>query len=253
VQRPLITELPESVFVSDRNGPTPIYHDLAARLEAAIVAGELPPGSRLENEESLSERLGVSRPTLRRVTQELVDKGLLVRRRGIGTVVVPPSLARKMELTSLWDDLSKMGKNPSTRLLLHELIPAGVSVADDLGINSGDTVLHLRRLRFANKIPMVVLENFLPERYADITSKELTERGLYQSLDRRGVTVQVAHQSVTARRATAEEAELLRVHEGDPLLNMKRTAFDASGQPTETGFHSYHPELYSFEVTLVRN
>ena len=67
----------------ERSGPIPMYFQVSQRLERAILGGDLPAGSRLENEVALAERLGLSRPTIRRAIQELVDKGLLVRRRGI--------------------------------------------------------------------------------------------------------------------------------------------------------------------------
>src|SRR5690625_3672912 len=71
----------------DRNSPVPLYFQVAQCLEDGIRDGVLPPGTRLENEISLAKRLSVSRPTVRRAIQEVVDKGLLVRRRGVGTQV----------------------------------------------------------------------------------------------------------------------------------------------------------------------
>jgi len=72
----------------DRSSPVPLYYQLAQAIEAAIRDGELSPGDRFENELALAKRLTLSRPTTRRAIQELVDKGLLVRKRGVGTQVV---------------------------------------------------------------------------------------------------------------------------------------------------------------------
>ena len=81
--------LPLGLFMDlDRSGPIPLYFQVAQKIEKAIMDGDLAAGSRLENEVSLGDRLGLSRPTVRRAIQDLVDKGLLVRRRGIGTQVV---------------------------------------------------------------------------------------------------------------------------------------------------------------------
>lgn len=252
--RPEVSVLPDTVFVADRESPVPLYHELAEKIEAAILAGEVRPGGRIEDETSLSERLGVSRPTLRRAIQELVDKGLLVRRRGIGTQVVPPgSVARKLELTSLWEDLARMGKAPSTKVIAFERIAASEVIADRLGIAADAEVQHFRRVRYADSVPLAILENFVPTAVAELTFDELSERGLYQTLGRRGVTIRVAHQSITARSASIEDAGLLDLAKGDPLLVMTRTAFDASGRATETGTHCYRPDLYSFEATLVRS
>ena len=110
--------LPMSMFIDiDRWGPIPLYYQLASRIEAAILDGRIPAGARIDNEIGLGERLGISRPTERRAIQDLVDKGLLVRRRGIGTQVVHGEVSRKVELTSLFDDPAielEMPKSAST-------------------------------------------------------------------------------------------------------------------------------------------
>ena len=101
----------------ERNSPVPLYYQLAQSIEHAITSGKLAPGDRLENELSLTTRLGLSRPTARQAIQELVKKGLLVRKRGVGTQVVRSKFSRDERLTSLNEDLAKAGKTPSTRLL----------------------------------------------------------------------------------------------------------------------------------------
>lgn len=72
----------------DRSSPVPLYYQVAREIERAIQAGSLVPGDRLDNETELANRLGLSRPTMRRAMQDLVSKGLLVRKRGVGTQVV---------------------------------------------------------------------------------------------------------------------------------------------------------------------
>src|SRR3954468_4826685 len=85
---------PVLAFEVDRSSPTPLYFQLAQAIEGAIAGGDLPAGSRLENEILLAQRYGLSRPTVRRAVQELVDKGLLVRKRGVGTQVIQPHVRR---------------------------------------------------------------------------------------------------------------------------------------------------------------
>ena len=85
-------------LVLDRTSPVPLYFQVAQAMEAAISDGRLPPGSRLDNEVYLAEQLGLSRPTMRRAMQYLVDKGVLVRRRGIGTALIAWTYARTREL-----------------------------------------------------------------------------------------------------------------------------------------------------------
>lgn len=235
----------------DRSSPVPLYFQVASRIEQAIVSGELRAGSRLENEIALVHRLNLSRPTIRRALQELVGKGLLVRRRGVGTQVVQRPVTRKVELTSLYDDLSRGGQHPGTTLLSHEVISADERLAERLSLTPGAPVLHLRRLRLTDGIPLAVLENFLPEEFTDLTAADLESRGLYQLMRVRGTHMRVAQQRIGARPATPEESRLLAIKSRSPLLTMDRTTYDDSGRAVEFGDHCYRPDLYSFEITLV--
>ena len=91
--------LPQSLFADlDRVSGLPLYKQVAQKLEVAIREGTLPPGSRIENEVSLAERLKLSRPTIRRAIQSLVDGGLVVRRRGIGSQVVRGQVTRGLDI-----------------------------------------------------------------------------------------------------------------------------------------------------------
>ncbi len=85
----------------DRNSPVPLYFQVAQQLEKLIESGELATGTRLENEIDLADQLGLSRPTMRRAIQYLVDRGLLVRKRGVGTQVLHAKVRRQVELSSL--------------------------------------------------------------------------------------------------------------------------------------------------------
>ncbi|RZU63883.1 GntR family transcriptional regulator [Microterricola gilva] len=244
--------LPPELFMDiDRAGPIPLYYQVATRIEDAIRSGVLPAGSRLENEVALGERLGLSRPTIRRAIQDVVDKGLLVRRRGIGTQVVHGEVARQVELTSLHEDLARSGHQPSTTLLLSEVIPADETMAEHLSLPEGSPLLHLRRLRSSDDTPLAVLENYLPSDFTDLSTSALTEYGLYQVLRSRGTTMRVARERIGARTATDEESTLLDIAAAGPVLTMERTAYDNSGRAVEYGQHCYRPDLYSFEVTLV--
>lgn len=244
--------LPMSLFMDiDRSGPIPLYHQVASRIEAAIIDGTVPAGARIDNEVALGERLGISRPTIRRAIQDLVDKGLLVRRRGIGTQVVHGEVTRKVELTSLFEDLTTADRKPTTVVLDHGQIAADATVADRLGVALGSPVLHMRRLRLADDVPLAVLENYLPEDFLGISRGDLESFGLYQLLSARGVGIRVARQRIGARSAAPEESRVLDIDRHSALLTMDRVAFDSNGRAVEFGHHFYRPDLYSFEVTLV--
>lgn len=234
----------------DRDGSSPLYLQLAAAIEDAVRTGALPPGSRLENELALAKRLGLSRPTVRQGIQELVDKGMLVRKRGVGTQVIQAPVNRQVALTSLYDDLRTAGKAPRTDVIEYRIGRPSSEAIDRLQLNPGDKVLELLRVRYADDEPLAVMRNTLPERIAP-TREDLIENGLYASLRDKGVTSVLAHERIGATVADEEHAELLGEQVGAALLTMERKSFANDGSVVEFGYHVYRASRYSFEVTLV--
>jgi DNA-binding GntR family transcriptional regulator len=236
----------------DRTSPVPLYFQVAQHLERAIQSGELPPGAQLENEVQLAKQLGLSRPTMRRAMQYLVDRGMLVRKRGIGTQVVRAKVKRPAELSSLWDDLTSSGQEPTTTVLSNAAEAAGGEVARKLGVPDGSPVIAIERLRYARGEPLARMLNYLPaELAAGLTTEALQQRGLYQLLRSSGITLHAAAQTIGARGATHAEARLLAETKGAPLLTMGRVTYDDSGRTVEYGTHVYRASRYSFELSLV--
>lgn len=244
--------LPDALFRDlDRASKVPLYAQVAATIEAAIASGELGPGTRIDNEVDLAARLGLSRPTVRQAIQQLVDRGIVVRRRGVGTQIVRGHLSRSIELTSLYDDMERSGRAPETVVLVHEEVTPPDDAAAELRTPSGATVLHLRRVRYAGPIPVAVLENWLPAEFLSISRTQLEANSLYRLLRDRGAGVQVAHQRIGARATTQPEAELLGIAGGSALLTLERTGYDTGGRAVEFARHCYRPDLYSFELRVV--
>ncbi|MFI2372151.1 GntR family transcriptional regulator [Streptomyces sp. NPDC018833] len=235
----------------DRTSPVPLYFQLSQQLEAAIERGALTPGTLLGNEIELAGRLGLSRPTVRQAIQSLVDKGLLVRRRGVGTQVVHSQVKRPLELSSLYDDLEAAGQRPATVVLNNAVEPASAAVAAALGVAEGSEVRVVERLRYAHGEPMARLRNHLPAGLLDCDTAALESTGLYRIMRAAGITLHSARQSVGARAADAAEAELLGEETGAPLLTMERTTFDDTGRAVEFGSHLYRASRYAFEFQLL--
>ena len=243
VSTPLAVEL-------ERSSPVPLYFQVAQAFEKAILDGHLRPGDRFENELALAKRLSLSRPTTRRAIQELVDKGLLVRKRGVGTQVVQTPVHRPVELTSLFDDLARAGQDPTTRVLDYQIGPGPDDIAQHLNLPAGSEVVTMRRLRSSGGQPLALMTNHLPAALAPDRA-ELEQFGLYQALRSRGVHIRLARQRIGAKAADRDEARLLDEKPKAPLLVMNRTAFDDSGRIVEYGSHVYRASRYFFETTLV--
>jgi DNA-binding GntR family transcriptional regulator len=234
----------------DRTSPIPLYFQVASRLQQLIEKGELAAGTRIENEIDLAERLGVSRPTTRRAIQYLVERGMLVRRRGVGTQVVSPKVRRPTELFGLYDELLAAGRTPRTDVLTCEVRPATGPVSEALGIPEGAEVTLIERLRYAGDDRLALMRNTVPVTVLRVARDELVDAGLYPLLRAAGATPRMAHQSVGARLATAAEARALGERRGAPLLTITRTAWDANGRAVEYGSHVCRARLYSLQVTM---
>jgi len=234
----------------DRTSPVPLYFQVATRLQELIEKGEIGVGARIENEVDLAERLGVSRPTTRRAIQYLVERGMLVRRRGVGTQVVHPKVRRPVELSSLYDDLVNADRTPRTDVLDLRVIPAPADIAAALEIAPGTEVTWIERLRYAGGEPLALMHNAIPVGLLPLTEQDLAQQGLYELLRRAGYVPRIATQVIGARSATAAEARTLQEKRGASVLTMTRTAWDAGGRVLEYGSHLYRASRYSFELNL---
>jgi DNA-binding GntR family transcriptional regulator len=233
----------------DRRSPVPLYHQLAEQLSHAIDVGQLKPGDPFENEIAVAQRLQISRPTVRRAIQELVTRGLLVRRRGLGTTVANSKVHRKFELTSLYDDLVRDGRKPLTAVLEHGIV-TNERAAAALDLPADASMLHITRVRYAGETPLALMTNWLPPAFSDLTREDLEAHGLYAALRERGVRPVVAQQSIGARMPSSLERRHLDVRGSQPVLTMTRMAFDASGSAVEFGDHSYRASDYTIDLMV---
>lgn len=236
--------------VIDRGSPIPLYFQLAQQLTEAIESGTLKPGDPFENELALAKRLDLSRPTVRRAIAELVARGLVTRRRGIGTTVASEVIHRRDELTSLYEDLVRSGKKPRTDLLAFDRSAHSPEAAEFFGLPADADLVFVHRLRFAGDMPLSLLRNWLLPSAATFDENRLVERGLYSLMREVGVKPVVAKQRIGARRPTAQERKMLRTDRGEPLLTMARQAYDDRGAPVEFGDHCYRADHYAIDITV---
>jgi DNA-binding GntR family transcriptional regulator len=236
----------------DPDSPVPLYHQIADGLKAEIARGSLAKGEYLPSELVLAEMWQVSRPTARRALRELVDGGMLVRRRGVGTQVVASQVRRAPGLSSLYKDLIRDGRSVTTEVARFEVVPASTEVASDLELTPGDPVIELERIRSADGTPLALMRNWIPRDMAPNLSAEDLERGsLYEALRATGVRPHTGTQVIGAETASSAEAEALGLEPGAALLTQRRLVHDASGRVVERGMHVYDAEQYSMEFAVV--
>ncbi len=234
--------------------PVPLYHQISDQLQKAIETGRLNKGDFLPSEVDLAERWSVSRPTARRAIQQLVDHGMLVRKRGVGTQVVASHVRRGVRLSSLYDDLASTGRRPATTVVHLGSDAADEEIAQHLEIPAGTTVTRIERVRYADDRALAIMHNWLPADIGDnLTAEALASDGLYALMRAAGVRPHEATQMIEARIATPGEAETLRLEPGAPLLTIQRVLQDESGRKVEFARHAYDATQYSIETTVVES
>jgi GntR family transcriptional regulator len=234
----------------DRASPVPLYFQLAQHFESAIKSGALAAGARLDNEVELAERLGLSRPTVRAAFLYLANKGMVVRKRGAGTLVAKERIDRDVELSSLYDDLAAAGRAPKTQVTRNEIGHATEQVARALQLPERALVICLERIRLADGEPIALMHNYLPSALIHLPTDMLAEHGLYELLRASGIRPASATQRMSAKNASATEARILNETRGAALLTMERIAYDETDRPVEFGQHLYRASRYAFTTAL---
>lgn len=214
----------------------PRYYDVKRHL--AGLARSLPPGSPLPPERSLAADFATSRTTVRQAVAELVVEGRLTRQHGSGTYVAPPKVTQSLDLTSYTQQMRERGVEPGARLLSLGLVAADPDVARRLGLRRGRRVVQLVRLRLADGEPMALETTFLESARFPGLVAGLSAAGegasLYEVLDRDyGVRPGEAEATVEAALAAPDEAELLDVDTGLPVLLLTQLTLDGDGRPLE--------------------
>jgi GntR family transcriptional regulator len=182
-----------------------------------------PAGSAAPSERELVQRFGVARMTVRQAMDALVSEGLLERMPGRGTFVAKPK-GEVGRLTSFTEEMAKRGLLPESQSLLARREQAGPGVARALDITEGDAVIHWKRLRRADGIPMCVEDAYLNEIILPGFLQSGTPTSLYDALEARGLRPTWAEDSITADVAGDEEAATLEIAPGSAVLRVARRA-----------------------------
>ena len=227
---------------------SPLYHQLMTRISADIEKGTYPVGSRIPPEHELEKTYQVSRVTVRRALAELTGEGLLERKQGKGTFVSVPRMRQDLKSLHSFHDTCKLNDMvPGTDVIHVRETEAAEEAAAELNLRPGSRMLEIRRVRRADGIPVVLETNLFSLAYAYLEDLDL-QGSLYALLREYGVEPKLALHDVSLCFASEEEAELLEIRAGTPLVRLHEVVFDQRGRPLHTSVQLIRGERFVFRI-----
>lgn len=236
----------------DRNTPIPLYYQIAQHLRNDIREHSLRPGDLLGTEEEIQKAFQVSRATVRKALEELLEDGLVTRITGKGTYVAKPRLAVHLPaLLSFSAEMKRLGMTPSSRVIEAAFVVPDEEVALNLMVEEEAQVFRLERIRYGDECPIMHAIDYLPTWVG--LRPDMDYRGsLYEILENAGLPPEESLHTIEAATADLALANHLDVPLGSPLLRCRDIAFDAKGRPLVLGINVWRGDRYSYQVSLKR-
>jgi len=232
----------------DRTTFAPRYREIEQAIRERIA--DLRPGDRLPSDSDLCAEFGVSRMTARNAMARLAEEGLVVRDPGRGSFVAePPSHRRADSLMSFSREMRRQGRVPASRMLACVVRDVTTREAVELRMPTGDSVVSIKRIRLADRQPIAIEHVVLHGRTAAVVlGADLTTGSLHQTLLEAGFIPTKGQATIWAEAASDEDAALLDVKPGDPLLVERRVILDQFGRPLERTESRYAADRYALDV-----
>ncbi|HSM33702.1 MAG TPA: GntR family transcriptional regulator [Anaerolineae bacterium] len=226
----------------------PRYREIEQALRARI--SRLRPGQRLPSDADLCAEFGVSRMTARHAMAQLAEEGLVRRDPGRGTFVAePPTHRRANFLMTFSHEMRRQGRRPSSRIVERVVRPPTDGERSELRVAHGADVVDLRRVRLADGRPVAVERAVLASRcIGSVLAADLETGSLHEALIRDGMVPSRGKSSIRAEAATRDDAVLLGVATGEPMLVERRLIFDQRGRPIERTESRYAADRYGLNV-----
>lgn len=237
----------------DKNTPVPMYYQLKKIILDMIREGKLKPGDMIPTELELSDIFGISRTTTRQALMELVMEGQLYRIKSKGTFVAEKRVMQDFTnvIRASNNLLQTQNVKTTTKVLELSVVKANDRVSKMLQLKEGEDVIYLRRLRFVNDEPNVLMDAYLPGCCKDMLNIDMDKTGLYEFLDREVETAPVkAVRELEAILADEREAELLGIKKGDPIQLTTSVTYAKEEQPIEYSIAKFRGDRNVFRCEV---
>lgn len=228
---------------------TPRYVQIEQALRARLP--DMAPGAALPSDAELCEEFGVSRMTARQAVHQLVLDGLVHRAAGRGTFVAEVTAHRQAtNLITFSSEMKRQGRKPSSMLLQSGMRVATEVQGRELDLARGSRIVFLKRLRMADGEPIAVELVCLRSDVSAVLDADLSGGSLHRALVALGVVPTSGRATIRAESARRDDARVLGVRTGEPLLVERRTITDQHGVPLEFTTSRYAAERYSLDVAF---
>lgn len=238
-----------------RHSPVPLHHQIKIAVLEGVEGGWLGPGAQLPRERELAEALGVSLAPVRQAMADLTKEGYVERIRGKGSYIRDRKLVEKIQiLGSFHESASRQGLDVDIKVLSSEMARPPKVVDAALGLRGHDGWC-LRRFASIDGEPLALLTAWLQPRYArGVSDKDLGTGSLYEALRQvHGVEMTAADNVVEVDRAGLEQAELLGLAPGSPVLRVIGITRNQQDRPVEYSDVLYRPERFRFAIESRRS
>ncbi len=228
---------PKEIFKINRQSKLPLYDQIEQNFRELIVEGKLLPGEAVPSEWELSELFGVSRLTVRRALDNLSRQKWLNRRQGVGTFIAYPTVTSiSPSKLSFTEQMRSIGRQPGSRLISLQVVPAKPEIANPLMLQEDDPVVEIARVRLADGEPILLETTYLSQvRFPGLElATELAEGSLYQYLSLHyQTTIIEMDQTLAPVLLTESEAQHLEAVPDTPAILSEIVAFSGEGDPVE--------------------
>ena len=241
----------------DKNVPIPLYYQLKSQMLSLIEKGIVTEGDMIPPENEFCDMLSISRPTVRQAFNELVSEGYIHRFKGRGTFVAKRKVAAHFlsDLDTFNNEMLAKGLTPRTELLALKIRSDYPKANEHLNISPYSPLIYLNRRRFANNVPIVLVETYLSyEAYPKLLNVDLANKSFYESMEELyGVRIAHVKREIEAVNALKKEAELLEIATNKAVTLVKTFGYtDGLPNPVEYSVAKYSGEMNKFHVELRR-
>ncbi|MFP3126130.1 GntR family transcriptional regulator [Ectobacillus funiculus] len=243
-----------SINELDPNKGESLYLQVKDILIKRIQGGVWKPGTLIPTEQELIKEFDVSRTTIRQAISILVQNGLLEKKQGKGTIVKAPALVGNLgKLKGFAEEVIEKGKIPHSRLIRAEFKDNLYYENSMLGLNEGDPILLIERVRFADNVPIALERTCWPKEIGEILIQhDLNQVNYYEILEKHNIFLKRANEKIVAINATVDEADSLGIRPSEALLEMTRLSYGIDDHPIEYAKTKYRSDKYHYNIELER-